>query len=160
MLQIQRLLINEVKRLRTLRLAALKDAPDAFGSTFQDVATYSEATWRSQLQSLPTFVAVLDSMDSGIVRGAPHSEQTTVAYLLSMWVAPHARGQGIGEALTDSVIDWAHTAGYKQLVLDVSESNHFAISLYTRKGFKPTGVIGHLPPPREHILEWEMALDL
>ena len=42
MLEIQRSLINEVERLRKLRLASLKDTPDAFGSTFQEVASYSE----------------------------------------------------------------------------------------------------------------------
>ncbi len=77
-----------------------------------------------------------------------------------MWVAPHARGQGIGAALIDAVIDWGKAAGYKRLILDISDSNDFAITLYTHKGFKPTGATGHLPPPREHILEHEMALDL
>ena len=160
MLEIRQLLVDELERLRKLRLASLKDTPDAFGSTFQEVATYSEDRWRSQLQALPTFVAVLDGRDSGIVRGAPNSEQSTEAYLLSMWVAPHGRGLGIGEALIDTVIDWSRNKGYKQLVLDVSDSNYFAIALYTRKGFKLTGLTGHLPPPREHILEQQMALDL
>ncbi len=37
--------------------------------------------------------------------------------------------------------------GLARLVLDVGNSNHLAIALYERKGFKPTGVTGHLPPP-------------
>lgn len=56
--------------------------------------------------------------------------------------------------------NWAKTEGYQRLILDVGDSNDFAIALYTRKGFKPTGVTGHLPSPRAHILEHEMALDL
>ena len=160
MLELQRLKVDEGKRLRKLRLASLKDAPDAFGSTFQEVAARPRDSWREQLQALPTFVAVLDDVDSGIVRSSPHSEQANVAYLLSLWVAPHARGQGIGEALIDAVVDWGRAEGYARLVLDVGNSNHLAIALYERKGFKPTGVTGHLPPPREQILEHEMALDL
>jgi GNAT superfamily N-acetyltransferase len=160
MLEIQRLHINETDRLKKIRLRSLKDSPDAFGSTYQEVAAFPEGRWRSQLQTLPTFVAVLDGVDSGIVRSAPHAEQATTAYLLSMWVAPHGRGQGIGAALIDAVINWAKTEGYQRLILDMGDSNDFAIALYTRKGFKPTGATGHLPPPRAHMLEHEMALDV
>lgn len=160
MVEIQRLSVDEGERLRRLRLASLKDAPDAFGSTFQDVAARPQDSWRSQLQRLPTFVAVLAGVDSGIVRSSPHSEQAHTAYLLSMWVAPHARGQGVGEALIGAVINWSRDEGYTRLVLDVGNDNQFAIALYARKGFKPTGATGHLPPPREHILEHEMALNL
>jgi ribosomal protein S18 acetylase RimI-like enzyme len=159
-LEIQRLHIHETDRLRKIRLLSLKDSPDAFGSTYQEVAAFPEDRWRSQLQTLPTFVAVLNGVDNGIVRSAPHTEQPHTAYLISMWVAPQARGQGIGAALIDALIEWGKAEGYQRLILDVGDSNDFAIALYIRKGFKPTGATGHLPPPREHMLEHEMALDL
>ncbi len=160
MLEIQRLSINEGERLRQLRLASLEDAPDAFSSTFQEAVTLPRDSWLQQLQVLPTFVAVLKGVDSGMVCSSPHPENAHVAYLISMWVAPNARGQGVGDALLDAVIDWARSSSYTQLLLDVSNDNSFAITLYKRKGFKPTGMTSCLPPPREHIPELEMALDL
>lgn len=113
-----------------------------------------------QLQELPTFVAVLDKIDSGIVRSSPHPRETAVAELISMWVTPNARGSGLSEVLIDAVIDWARTERYCQLVLDVSDDNKFAIALYKSKGFQATGITNSFPYPRAHIKEHEMAMDL
>ncbi|MEM9486334.1 MAG: GNAT family N-acetyltransferase, partial [Cyanobacteria bacterium P01_F01_bin.116] len=86
----------------------------------------------------------------------------------SLWVAPKARGLGIGQALIETVVAWARLETYARLVLEVAEENGAAlakpllrrIALYTRKGFKPTGQTRILPPPRDHIKEQEMVLVL
>ncbi|MBT9311012.1 GNAT family N-acetyltransferase [Leptothoe kymatousa] len=160
MITFQRLNAGDVERLRQIRLLALKDAPDAFSTTFQDAFVWPRDSWVRQLQKLPTFVAVVDGADSGMVRGALHSEKINEAYLLSLWVAPHARGQGVGQGLINAVIDWMRSEGCQRLVLDVGEHNAGVIALYQRMGFKPTGITKPMPPPREHILEFEMALEL
>lgn len=159
-MEIQQLSLEESTRLRSIRLAALQDAPQAFETTFQTAVTFPPEGWQQQLQRLPTFVAVVDGVDSGMVRGAPHSEDSSSAYLISLWVAPQARRLGIGQELIDAVVGWARSEGFARLVLDVGENNVNAIALYTRKGFKPTGQTGTLPPPRNHIKEQEMVLDL
>lgn len=159
MLTIQRLDLHECDRLRQIRLAALKDAPDAFGSTFAETVSRPIESWDQQLRKLPTFIAVLDGVDSGMVRSVPHPEQAHRADLISMWVAPQARRTGVGAALIEAVIAWAKAEGYTQLLLDVCCHNTAAIALYEQKGFKPTGVTNRFPPPREHIQEFEMALD-
>ncbi|EMI23065.1 acetyltransferase, GNAT family [Rhodopirellula maiorica SM1] len=53
---------------------------------------------------------------------------------------------------------WAQSENYRQLVLDVANPNIPAIRLYESCGFVPTGKTGTLPPPRQHILENEMAM--
>jgi len=159
-LNIQRINTTEWERLRKIRLAALKDAPDAFGSTFEGAATLSKESWKEQIDTLPTFVAVLRGSDSGIVRCAPRPGQMAAADLISMWVAPDARGVGISSALIDTVINWSRSEGYARLLLDVSEHNNFAISLYEREGFRATGITSRFPLPRQHIQEYEMAIDL
>ena len=68
----------------------------------------------------------------------------------------HYRPVGLIEAL----IDWARTAGHDRLLLDVADTNLPAVRLYERMGFEPTGAVGSLPPPREHIREHGRALDL
>ena len=159
-IEIQRLQPGEEERLQKVRLDALKDAPDAFGTTFQEANTWSKSRWSAQLQSLPTFIALLNGQDSGSVRSSPHAEKTTVAELISMWVAPEARGIGLGEALIDAVISWARAESYSRLVLEVSNENRFAIALYKRKGFQATGKISSFPYPRQQIREQEMAMKL
>lgn len=159
-LNIQRIDATEGERLRKIRLAALKDAPDAFGSTFEEATTLPTKSWAEQIDTLPTFVATLHGLDSGIVRCVPRPGQMTTADLISMWVAPNARGMGVGSALIDTVINWSRSEGYARLLLDVSDLNSFAIALYERKGFRATGITSSFPPPRQHIQEYEMALDL
>jgi GNAT superfamily N-acetyltransferase len=160
MMDIQRLSGNEGLRLRHLRLRALADAPDAFGSTYAEAVARPMESWAQQLQEIATFVAVEDGVDVGLVRCANDAHHRDTAWLMSMWVAPEARGQGVGKALVDAVIECARTSGAARLLLDVADDNRQAIALYARKGFVPNGVTGSLPAPRDHIREHQRDLGL
>jgi ribosomal protein S18 acetylase RimI-like enzyme len=157
---IERLRRGEGARLRAIRLRALADTPEAFASTFEDSAGRSPEAWEAQIQTLPTFVWREGDADLGMVRGAPHDRDPEAAYLLSMWVAPEARGRGIGAALIDEVAAWARGQGSRRLVLDVGTNNAPARRLYERHGFVVSGRIGSLPPPRVSVCELEMTFDL
>ena len=155
---IERLTTDATARLRELRLRALQDSPDAFGSTYEETATRPESSWVQQLRDLPTFVAVVDGHDVGMVRGGSAGHDT--AELISMWVAPEARRMGVGIALIDEVIAWAKSAGFTRIQLDVAEVNTPANALYERAGFLPSGNRSTLPPPRQHITEMERVRPL
>lgn len=157
-IDIERLAVDEGLRLRTIRLRALADAPDAFGSTYDEAATPPLGSWTAQLQEIATFVAVVNGEDVGLVRGAHDDLQPDAAWLISMWVSPEARGQGVGEALIDAVVEWARISGARRVLLDVGDHNQPAIALYARKGFRPNGIIGSLPEPRSHIREHQREL--
>ena len=157
---IERLRAGEGARLRTLRLRALADAPDAFGATLEDAERRRASDWEAQVVRLPTFVWREGAADLGMARGAPHDDDPEVAYLISMWVAPEGRGRGVGAGLVGEVAAWARGHGFRRLVLDVAEGNAGARRLYERCGFVSTGATGTLPPPRSHVRELEMALDL
>src|SRR5260221_4687527 len=70
MVQLEQLEPDEGPRLRAIRLRALLDAPDAFGSTFKETADRPAESWSQQLLDLPTFVAVMNGLDVGVVRCA------------------------------------------------------------------------------------------
>ncbi|MGJ8622015.1 MAG: GNAT family N-acetyltransferase [Yoonia sp.] len=53
-----------------------------------------------------------------------------------LFVAPQARGQGIGTALLEAICQEARTRGYRQVRLDVVDSNSRAKALYLQEGFK------------------------
>ena len=159
-MEIQRLSIDEARRLRHIRLRALADTPDAFGSTYAEVAAHPLAEWSKQLQEIATFVAVHDGKDLGLVRCASDEHHHDTAWLISMWVTPEARGQGVGNALIDAVIECARSSGASRLLLDVGDYNQQAIALYARKGFQPNGQTGSLPAPRNHIREPQRELRL
>src|SRR5262245_64862297 len=109
MVRYERLDAAEWRRLRSIRLRALLDAPDAFGGTFDEAVSRPAEGWSAQLLELPTFVAMCDGQDVGMVRCARDPERRDTAWLISMWVAPERRRMGLGEALIDLVIEWARS---------------------------------------------------
>ena len=161
-MRIERLSPDDWERSRDVRLRALLDAPDAFATRHAEEREQPEPFWRGRLENAAcaTFVARAGGVDLGCAVGAPWTEAASTAGLFSMWVAPEARGQGAGDALVRAVVDWAREGGYARLVLEVADENAPAVGLYARHGFEPTGRTGHLPAPREHVLEHERALVL
>ena len=57
-----------------------------------------------------------------------------------IFVTTAARGHGVGTALLDAICDEAKTRGYKEVRLDVIDSNPRARALYDREGFVAGGV--------------------
>ena len=159
-MEIVRLRPGAEARLRTIRLQALQDAPDAFGSTAAEVAARPPESWSQQLSGLATFVAVSGGRDVGLARFAPDEECAQTGWLTSMWVSPENRGEGVGSTLIDAVVDFATSQGVARLALDVGDHNTSAISLYASKGFEPTGEVSSLDPPREHLCEHRRILRL
>lgn len=54
-----------------------------------------------------------------------------------LYVAPEARGLGLGKALVAAVIAEAERIGYREMRLDTLPNMAEAISLYQRAGFRP-----------------------
>jgi GNAT superfamily N-acetyltransferase len=162
MIRLEQLTAEDGPRLRAIRLRALQDAPDAFSSTLEEAAARPPDDWSRQLLELPTFLAVSNGLDVGMVRCARDGTSIGTAWLISMWVAPEVRRKGVGAALVDAVIAWARSNDVTRLLLDVADQNTSAIALYARKGFARNEVVAAFPPPREHIREhqWELRLGL
>jgi ribosomal protein S18 acetylase RimI-like enzyme len=53
-----------------------------------------------------------------------------------LFVAPEARGMGVGTALLDAIVDEARRRGFDQVRLDVVDTNPRAKALYRHVGFK------------------------
>lgn len=158
--RIERLAAGDEQRLRAVRLRALAESPDAFGTTFAEALALPPDDWRQQLEQRATFVAADGAGDFAIARGGHDDEQSDVAWLLSMWVAPEWRRRGVAATLVDAVIQWARGEGLCRMRLDVTESNAEAIALYTRLGFVSNGTLSELPAPRQHIRECRMEREL
>lgn len=158
MLTADRLGPADVARLRTIRLRALRDAPEAFSSRLADITRWPTTRWLQLLRDSQAFVAVRDGADVGMARGSIDIDEPHVSWLESMWVAPEARRTGVGRLLVDAVVDWARAAGATSLRLDVADDNLRAVRFYERLGFEPTGITGTLPPPRQSVREHQMEL--
>ncbi len=124
--------------LKALRLAALLDAPKAFGISHAQVANDSDEQWqaRASAQAGPTFFLAYDHAQAiGLVGGVVHP-QTQAYNLIAMWVAPAARGSTAASSLVQAVINHADQLGHRRVVLSVSPTNERASRLYQRMGFR------------------------
>jgi ribosomal protein S18 acetylase RimI-like enzyme len=127
---------------RAVRLAALAEAPYAYGSRLADWQGDGdrEERWRGRL-SVPgsyNLIALLDGQPAGMASGIPTGERGVVE-LVSMWVSPGARGRGVGDRLVAAVLAWSESVGATLVRLNVVEDNRHAEALYRRHGFEPTG---------------------
>ena len=136
---------------RTIRLAALKDAPSAFGSTHAAEVARPDQEWseRAAAGSTGSASAMFFAEDAGDIVGLGggyrEAESDGLVEVVSMWVAPGLRNRGVGRALLEAVITWAEETGGAQVALWVTCGNTPAESLYRSMGFVPTGERQALP---------------
>lgn len=128
---------------RKLRLEALTEAPYAFSSKLAEWQGQGdlEIRWRKRLSDVPlNIIANFNGIAGGMVSATAPDQDGTVE-LISMWVAPVARGQGVGDSLVSAAIDWARAQAASQVVLAVVESNQRANDLYRRNQFIDVGAV-------------------
>ena len=147
MVLVREAVAGDWQALRDIRLAALRDAPEAFGSTYQQQVTFGEADWQRRIARGGTFLAYLPEVSASEPAGLAggYQERPGLVELVSMYVRPQARGRGVGEALVTSVIEWAGARDAASVHLWVTETNRPARLLYERCGFTLTGERQPLP---------------
>ncbi len=146
---------------RSIRLEALRESPLAFASTFLEESALSDEQWLERLRRMEAgetcgFLALSDDTPCGLVGGVVEGEDVL---LVSMWVAPAARGKRVGRALIHAVEGWTIRKNRSRIHLHVTDGNDAALRLYTRCGFIDSGL--RLPYPNDpSIEEIEMVKEL
>lgn len=156
-LSVRQLQPDEFETLRAIRLRALRDSPDAYGSTYEQTVVRTDADWRAWFDTATPFIAEgPDGAALGLAATFRDAEERLVAHLISMWVAPEARGTGIGDALVEQVVSFSLVHGAAVVRLDVVEGNDPAARLYERNGFRLTG--RQVVRERDGAIELEMEI--
>jgi len=137
MTEIRRIQPDEWELFKAVRLAALADAPHAFGSTLKQERDLSEEAWRERVARIARFIALYAGEPVGLV-GA-WMQPTGEVELISMWVAPEARRSGVGRSLIDAVMRHGRMHGSGSVLLWVADGNEAAEQLYATQGFARTG---------------------
>lgn len=128
-LRVERLGADEWPRWREVRIRALRTDPDAFACSAHRLgADTPPEQWREAMADRSVFLAVDEDGDVAMV-GVTH---TATPELVSMWVAPQARGTGVGLALVQEVLA---VAGARPVALRVMAGNETAMRFYERCGF-------------------------
>jgi GNAT superfamily N-acetyltransferase len=157
--RVERLDPSSWERLRAVRLRALDDEPDAFGSSMAAERDNDEGAWRRLIGLGPWWLAVDGDDDVGLVAGGKRDGDPTTRWVYSMWVDDAWRGQGVATGLLGAVARWALEEGVTRLGLDVTDRVPRARRFYVEHGFVATGVVE--PLGREPTIQLEeMVLDL
>jgi ribosomal protein S18 acetylase RimI-like enzyme len=165
---VRRLVPGDWAALREVRLAALADAPYAFSSTLERELAFDEREWRTRIgQTAYVGAWALGPGDGragapagGLVGLAGGFAEAAGWHLVSMWVSPRLRGQGVAGDLVTAVCELARADGAAQVALWVTEVNDRARAFYRRAGFRETGERSLVRPQEPGHWERRMVRDL
>lgn len=125
---------------KDLRLEALVNVPQAFLDDLEVTENVPQEEWQRKMHNM--WFAEVDGKWVGMV-GAYQDEKTKLKHILnivSVYVSPSFRGQGIAKALMLDVIATAkQNPEIKKLLLGVVTSQEPAIALYKSLGFIQVG---------------------
>jgi RimJ/RimL family protein N-acetyltransferase len=141
--------------LREMRLAALRESPGAFLSSYSDESAYKEQKWRAEFGRGEWTIEV--RKDKAIALVGVTQEQSTPpdeCYLEYMWVSPSFRRHGVATDLIKNVLRRLLNRGFATIWLWVLDGNEPARRLYEKCGFTSTRLIQrpHRSPSRSEEL--------
>ena len=162
---IRKLTEDDIEALWNLRLRALRDNPEAFGSTYEETLQRGKESYRQRLQQPHTETFYLGAFEEeslvgmvGFFRENGLKGQHK-GYIISMFVAPEQRGRGVGKALVTEAIAQARTIpGVEQLHLAVVTTNTAARQLYRSLGFEVYGLEPHALQQGEQYWDEELMV--
>ncbi len=158
---IRRLMPDDAKSFRAIRLEALTVNPEALGSTFE-VEDKLDVTWfAGRLENSHVMGAFRDGELVGTAGFAIQQGQKNAhkGRLWGMYVQPSSRNIGVGGQLVRAVLDVAR-ANVELIQLSVVSENRPARNLYESAGFLEFGLeLKALKLGDKYYDEAHMALD-
>jgi ribosomal protein S18 acetylase RimI-like enzyme len=136
---------SEWQSYKALRVRALQTDPQAFGSTLQRTLEREDSFWIGRLQEgiedhlrSMLFASVAGELVGMI--GVYPDQVTEQPGIISMYVCPEHRGQGIGRKLMEAML--ARLADEETVFLDVRVCQESAVRLYESMGFRTFKISG------------------
>jgi ribosomal protein S18 acetylase RimI-like enzyme len=136
---IRLLTVDEWVELRNIRLAALRESPNAFLSTYQREVVYDADGWRAEFIRGSWYMGMLAGRPVSLL-GATREAGVSVneRYLEYLWVSPEYRRFGIARGMLIRVFEHLRAANVHIAFVWVLDSNEAARRLYERIGFVST----------------------
>jgi ribosomal protein S18 acetylase RimI-like enzyme len=142
---VRRVRRDDVASMRALRLRALQTDPSSFGSTYEREAAFDDDVWEERVErgasgdDAATFVALVAEEPVGLVSGFRDEEEPDLFDVVGMWVAPEARGRGVGRRLLEEIERWIASCGGTEVRLSVTNVANAARRLYESAGYAADG---------------------
>lgn len=163
---IRRLTVGDLDAVWALRLQALKESPESFGSTYEDTLARGKKSMLQRLQHRGEDNFYFGAFDEtltlvgmiGFVREIGIKSRHK-ADIVSLYTLPSARGQGVARMLMQAVIDYARQQpALEQLRLAVVTTALPARRLYRSLGFRTYGLDPHTLKLGERYWDEELML--
>ena len=146
MIQVRELVANDAGAFQALRLAALRECPSAFASSYEEEHLTPIAVVAKSLAANPDRCMLGASLESELVGmlGLQREKMRKLAhkaFIWGMYVSPGERRRGVGRQLIDHALVRARSMnGVRQVNLGVNAANAEAIALYEAAGFTKFGI--------------------
>ena len=148
---IRRLAEDDAGVFRELRLRALRESPEAFGSSYEETVAQPLASMAQRLRPDPAAPDdfVLGAFAPALIgmvgfRRELRRKTCHKGTIWGMYVAREMQGRGIGRALLERLLaEGREQLGLEQITLYVVSSNLAARHLYASCGFTLYGVEPH-----------------
>ncbi|MDF1811679.1 MAG: GNAT family N-acetyltransferase [Verrucomicrobiales bacterium] len=140
MRKIRRIEIGEVELYRETRLKSLRESPNAYSSKYDDAASRSEESWRSQVDASAaggdraTFI-MLDEHPVGLAALYRSENCPRDGELIQVWIAPEERGGSAAAELVEEIFRWAADNGFLRVRAEVMPGNSRALRFFEKNGF-------------------------
>jgi ribosomal protein S18 acetylase RimI-like enzyme len=148
MIRLRRMVPEDWRVWKDVRLRMLEDYPIAFTQSLAQAEQNTDIQWqefagRSSGKNSVTVLAVDSGADSGeqaIGTMSCYVEEDGTAWLAAVWVASEYRGTDLAPGLLAEVLRWVRAQPeVKALKLGVHEDNLRALAFYRRYGFIDRG---------------------
>ena len=127
---------SEAQRLRSLRLAALKDAPYAYGAKYEVDKDKPISVWQESLEISNWFFASIDGEDIGLVGvEKAGTDRISDCWIFGWWIAQQYRGQGVVKLMLEEIDKFCLENNWLHQGLGVWPENQRAVAAYIKLGF-------------------------
>jgi RimJ/RimL family protein N-acetyltransferase len=156
---------NDWEEFKDIRLAALKNHPDLFLTSYKDACHYDDDVWKETLdgkgkQVFGLFVGNKLIGITGIFTCRDDPTRKTGLMAMS-YILPEYRGRGLSELLFKARIEWANSySNFNRLKVSHRENNETSRRAILAFGFKYTGKRKIMWPDGTEDYGCEYELDL
>ena len=126
----------DADRLRTLRLAALSDSPNAFGAKYEVEKEKPINFWQNSARITSWCLVSAEQVDIGLLAvDKATKDRTADCWISAWWIHQDFRGKGVTKLMLDWVDQLASKNNWRRMGLGVWPDNKAGISAYKKLGF-------------------------
>lgn len=150
---------EDAEAFRSLRLASLKLAPDAYRRVYSDEVDSPLNQWEAFLdrshndRDAGVFLAMDDGEPAGMMFVGTDRNAETMS-IGGMWVDPGHRRSGVAQAMIVTAAEWGCERSARIARLAVTVTNEAAERLYLACEFVPTGETEPLREGSDVTIAW------